>query len=50
VAYNEAAPHAQYRRDLSAGNPHCEGSQVENIDEAGDIMVAHDPISTGLAA
>src|SRR5882757_1591730 len=46
VAYSEAAPHAQRWRDLSVRDPHCEGNQIENIDEAGDIMVAHDPIST----
>src|SRR5260370_3349359 len=50
VAYSEAAPHAQCRRDLSVGDPHCEGNQVENIDEASDIMVAHDPILARLAA
>src|ERR1700720_670710 len=50
AAYSEAIPHAQCRRDLGVGYPHCEGNQVENIDEPGDIMVAHEPISTRLAA
>ena len=36
--------------DLSVRDPHCEGNQVENIGEAGDIVVAHEPISTRLAA
>src|SRR5260370_6513065 len=44
VAYSEAAPHAQCGRDLSVGDPHCEGNQGENINETGDIMVAEDPI------
>src|SRR5208282_4334459 len=35
-AYSEAAPHAQCRRDLGVRDPHCEGNQVEKIDEAGD--------------
>src|SRR5260370_35396474 len=50
VAYSEAAPHAQCRRDLGVGDPHCEGNQVENINETSDIMVAHDPILARLAA
>ena len=50
AAYSETPPHGQCRRDLGMGDPHCEGNQVENIDEAGDIVVPYETISTRLAA
>ena len=35
--------------DLGVRGPRCEGNQVEDIeDEARDIVVAHDPVSTPL--
>src|SRR5262249_17798172 len=54
AAYSEAALNVQFRRmglrrprrNLSMRNSHCEGNKVENIDQASDVMVTHDPGST----
>src|SRR5215471_6364607 len=36
--------------NLGVRHPHCESDQVEKVDEAGDVVVAQDAISTQLTA
>src|SRR5215472_5799920 len=58
AAYSEAALYAMSgdngrpcrpSRNLSMRDAHCEGDQVEKIDQASDVVVAHDPSSTRLS-